>query len=137
MSAIVDAKPLKEDPKDDDLRKLLKARYNEALVAVQGLYQRGADGQVYACEVYDPDAFYHPWHRLVTSGLEVVDTQAERVALLAHQVEAMKAEEKETQLKFDVGRAVAAPLHRARYERLDAEIKLLRAKREADKPKDK
>jgi hypothetical protein len=38
---------------------------------------------------------------------------------------------------LDHGKIAIGDLHRARYERTDAEIRLLRAKREADKVKDK
>lgn len=36
---LLTASPLKEDPQDDELRKLLKARYNAALAEVQGFIE--------------------------------------------------------------------------------------------------
>jgi hypothetical protein len=129
--ALLTGQPLKEDPKDDELHKLLKARYNEALVEVEGLsrmYQA-------ARASYDSVAEARQW--LLQAGLELCDKPADKVALLKRYVERTKAAEEIAQSRLDAGRGTESAIHRARYQRLDAEIQLLRAKREADKAKGK
>jgi hypothetical protein len=68
---------------------------------------------------------------VVRAGLEVFDKPAERVALLTDYLEALKQAEKVEQGRYEANRCGIAPVHRARYERLEAEVGLLRAKREA------
>jgi hypothetical protein len=135
LPPLLAAKPLKVDPGDGELRKLLKARYNEALGEAVDFHRfrhtpfvewRG-----------DPDDLYQPWQRLVRSGLVVHDKPDERVTLLTHYLELVREEEKVQQWRYDAGRVRGKELHRARYERLQAEAWLLRAKREADRVKDK
>jgi len=131
--ALLTAKPLKADPKDDELRKLLKARYNAALAEAKGIYE--FENRPGAEVFVDFDRVFGQWQRLVQAGLEVCDTPAEKVALLTQYVELTKDLEKVEQKRFDVGRVPEYDLHRVRYQRLDAEIQLLRAKRDADKAK--
>jgi hypothetical protein len=131
LPALLSTKPLKEDPRDDEARKLLKACYDEALGEAKGLYEdyvRGRAGQ---------DEVYGSWQRLVDAGLELCSKPAERVALLTQYVEMAKEAEKIAKERYEAGRWRIGGLHRARYERLDAEIHLLRAKREADAAKGK
>src|SRR4051794_431112 len=60
------ARPLKELPDDDELGKLLKARYNQAVGEVNGWYDLlHLDGS------FD-DQIYGSWHRLVKAGLDVL-----------------------------------------------------------------
>ena len=135
LPAFLSAQPLKEDSKDDELRKLLKARYNAALGELKGLYKErllpGVD------RLDNLDDLYGPWQRLVQAGLELCDTPVEKVAVLTPYVEMTKETEKTEQARYEAGRVTITSLHRARYQRLDAEIQLLRAKREADKAKAK
>ena len=129
--ALLTARPLKEDPKDDELRKLLKARYNEALGEVQGLYRMFQTARA------SLDSFAEAEQRLVQAGLELCDKPADKVALLTQYVELTRAAEKVAQARFEAARGTESAVRRARYQRLDAEIQLLRAKREADKAKGK
>jgi outer membrane protein TolC len=73
----------------------------------------------------------------VQAGLELWDKPAEKVALLTQFVELAREAEKIAQTRHDAARASVVELHRTRYQRLDAEIQLLRARREADKAKGK
>jgi hypothetical protein len=75
--------------------------------------------------------------RLLQAGLELCDKPADKVALLTQYVELTKATEKFAQARSEAGRGTETAIHRLRYQRLDAEIQLLRAKREADKVKGK
>jgi hypothetical protein len=136
LPALLTAKPLKAEPKDDALRKLLKARYNEAVGELKALYEEedyasknGVDRLTHVGDLHEP------WHRLVEAGLELCDKPAEKVALLSQYLEVAKEAEKLTQARYDAGRVRSSDLHQARYERLDAEILLLRTKREADQAK--
>jgi hypothetical protein len=131
--ALLTAKPLKVDPKDDELRKLLKARYNEALAEAKGYYEFE---KLPVDRLINFDDLYGRWQRLVQAGLELCDKPAEKVALLTQYVELTKDLEKAEHKRADAGRVPEYALHRARYQRLDAEVQLLRAKREADKARD-
>jgi outer membrane protein TolC len=73
----------------------------------------------------------------VKAGLELCGKPSEKVTLLTQYVDATKEAEKEEQTRYENGRISIDVLHRARYQRLDAEIQLLHAKGEADKAKDK
>ena len=130
--ALLTAKPLQIDPKDDELRKLLKARYNEALAEAKANYEFE---KLPVDRLVNFDDLYGRWQRLVQAGLELCDKPAEKVALLTQYVDLTKDLEDAEQKRFDAGRVPEYALHRARYQRLDAEVQLLRAKREADRAK--
>jgi hypothetical protein len=127
--ALLSAKPLKEDPKDDELRKLLKARYNEGVGEVKMRHEQ------YKFGLGGIDDLFQAGQRLVQAGLELHDKSAEKVVLLTQYLELTKDIEKLSQTRYDAGLSQPAELCRARYQRLDAEIQLLRAKREADRDK--
>jgi hypothetical protein len=131
LPALLSAKALAALPGDDEPRKLLKAKYNEAAGEAKSCYQEYWRGDC------SQDQLYGACKRLVQASLELTDKQAERVALLTRYVETTAAAEKIMQERFEVGRCSIGDVHRARYERLDAEIRLLRAKREPEKTKDK
>jgi outer membrane protein TolC len=63
--------------------------------------------------------------------LEVADSPAARVALLKQYLALAKEVEGIVAAKADAGRVEKADLHRARYIRLDAEVRLLRAQAKA------
>lgn len=136
LPPLLTSKPLKEDAKDDDHRKLLKARYNAAVGELKSLYQDDEWVTYYGePRLGGQDGFYGPWLRVVRAGLELFETLAEKIDLLTQYIEAAKEVEKIQVLRFEMGRTTSGALQRARFERLDAEIQLLRLKREADKAK--
>ncbi len=138
LPALLSAKPLKVDRKDDELRTLLKARYNEAVSEAREYYAFEKLASESGISVlYDQDRFYKMWHRVVGSGLELCDKPAEKVALLTQYLAVTKEVEKLNQEEHAAGRIRSESLHRARFERLDAGVRLLRAKREGGKAKDK
>jgi hypothetical protein len=130
--ALLSSKPFPEDPKDDELRKLLKERYNAALAEAREYYafEQFVNGRVWLLDA--PDQVYSRWKRLVESGLELCDEPAEKVTLLANYVMLIKDNELVEKLRFEGGQNRPGTFQRARFERLDAEVRLLRAKREAE-----
>lgn len=131
LPALLSAKLLKTDPQDDELRKLLKARYNEAVSEAREYYEQEELANRNAiCLDPGQDYRYRMLQRVVHAGLELCDKPADKVALLTQYLEVTKEIEKLAQTRYDAGRIGISDLHRTRYERLDAEIRLLRAKRE-------
>jgi hypothetical protein len=125
LPAILSAKPLKPEPGDDELHKLLQERYNAAVAEMQDRYREFQAGRG-TVEVFGETA-----QRLVRAGLELSDKPADRIALLTDYVALTKEIEKINQARYDAGRIPHADLEQARYQRLDAEIQLLHAKRKA------
>jgi hypothetical protein len=125
--SLQDAKPLKEGAKDDELRKLQKARYNEALAEFQ-----------LVCDLYrfarvQDEPVVEAAQRLVRAGLEVYDKPADKIALLTEYLKITTVAEQHAHAHFKSAKTNMVPVHKARYQRLDAEIQLLRAKRETEK----
>jgi hypothetical protein len=128
-AAVTAMKPLQADPKDDELRKLLKARFNEALGELKGRYAYTELFSKHGVMVLGaPDDLYRPWQRLVQAGLEAYEEKADKIALLTQYLEVTKQREKIDEERYDKRGGAGFDLHRARYERLDAEIRLLRVK---------
>jgi hypothetical protein len=125
LPAILTAKPLQAGPGDDDLRKLLIARYNAAVAEAAGRIQEFQTGH---CNL---EAMAGVARRLVDSGLELRDKAADQVTLREQFLELAKEIEKIVQVRFEAGRISPADLELAHYERLDAEIQVLKARRKA------
>jgi hypothetical protein len=125
--ALLKMKPLETGPRDADLYKLLKERFNAALAEVQAAHQRVVAGQIGVEGLFDATA------RLKHAGLEVFDDPKERIKLLEQFVELAKEVERITDLRQQAGRATVEEVQRVRYFRLDAEIALLRLKKENSK----
>jgi hypothetical protein len=136
MPALLTAPPLRIESNEEPLRALLKARYNEAVSESREHYrfrknleEEGLDSRV------DVDRFYQRWERVISSGLEVLEKPSDRVALLAQYVEVLRNIEKLEEINVAARRLPPADLHRARYERINAEIQLLRARADEAAPK--
>jgi hypothetical protein len=134
LPALLSAKPVMVDPKDDEVRKLLKMRYNEAVSELRAYY---ADFSQPGDRIYTLDELYERWGRLLRAGLELCGTSSEKEVLLTEYVKIAKEIERDQQGQYDAGRVRMTELHRARYERLDAEIQLYCVKREAAKGRNK
>jgi hypothetical protein len=129
--ALLDRKPLKADPKDDELRKLQIARYNEAIAELQewnAIVERGQTS---------PHVLFEAAVRVTHAGLEVYDKPDDRINLLTEYVELTRMVEKVFETRAGFGVVSKADVDRATYNRIDAEIQLLKAKRSLEKPKDK
>lgn len=131
LPALLSAKPIKENAKDDELTKLLKERYNTAVSEVKELYEMYQRGRGTI------DTFTEAAQRLVKAGLEVHEKPADRVTLLTQFVELSKEVEKQAKERFEAGRILSADYYRTRYQRIDAEIQLLRARAKIEKKKGK
>ena len=126
LPTLLTSKPIKEDPSDDELRKLLKARYNLVIAEMHKVYPAWRLGLMRINEVTELA------QQLLESGLELRDEPAERIAFLAQFVELMREAEKIAQAERNLGMTPGYEVYRVRYRRLDAEIWLLRAKRDVE-----
>jgi hypothetical protein len=131
IPALLESKPLTAGPKDDEMRKLLIARYNAALAEVKIVAGKVLAGAVNFEQLVEPSK------RLVRAGVEVQDKPANQITFLEQYVELTKEFEKTAETLSKNGRIPPNDLERTRYYRLDAEIQLLRAKRAVASPKDK
>jgi hypothetical protein len=132
LPAFLAARSTEVDPRDNELRKLHKARYQEVVAELRAFEEEDA---LPTSRVMHLDDRYLRWQRVVQAGLELCDNPAEKVMLLTHYVEMTRNDEKDMKARREAGRVAQSHLHRARYERLHAEVQLLKAKREATKPK--
>jgi hypothetical protein len=124
-------KPVIANPKDDELRKLQIERYNEGLEELKSLTELMLRG------TKTPERYFDAGKRFVQSGLDVFDKPEDRIALLTDYVAFAKDNENVFQTQLQGGKVAAADTHLASYYRIDAEIQLLKAKRAAEKPKEK
>ena len=125
LPAFLDAKPLKPAANDDELRKLLKERYNVALKEVTWYNDALHTGQL-----SHPD-LEGPFRRLVKAQLELCAGPKEEVAVLKKYVEFLQDIEKLTNLTWQAGRIPDSELLQVQYLHLDAQIQLLKAQRRA------
>jgi hypothetical protein len=132
LPALFSRDPIKEEPNDNALRKLLKARYNAVLAEAKDLYENEGIG-----ENGNSDHFYGLWQRFVQAALTAYEAPTEKQAILSNYVELTKDNEKLIRDRHVVGRSSLEDVHRAEYERLNAEIQLRSAKQELDRTKTK
>jgi hypothetical protein len=125
--AILKAKPLKPAPGDDELRKLLIARYNVAVAEMQARYAEISAGRA-NCDIAVEAA-----RHLVDSGIELTDKPAEQLAFREKFLELAKEVERIIEAQVEAGKTGVGDLEKARYLRLDAEVQLLKVKRKAAK----
>ena len=125
LPAILKAKALKPGPGDDELRKLLIARYNVAIAEMEVRLRELRAGKCLF------DALADVAQRLVDSGIELSDKPTEQLTFREQFLELATEIERIQKASFDSGRTGQADLERARYLRLDAEIQVLKAKRKA------
>lgn len=129
VSAVLKREPLVPAAGDDELLKLLKARYNSAVtvaqVAVAGYTSgRGESASVWAAI-----------QLLLAAELELTADPKEKVQI--HERNVQLAQEIEEVLKARIAAKIvpSRDLPTATYNRLDAEVQLLRAKRAAQTTK--
>lgn len=110
---------------DAELHRLLKARYESAAKMLQIEEERlrfGKSTMAVICEA---------WRLVADSFIELPVSPQERVTMLGKYVGVMQALEADTVARVRFGKAVERDVAYAQYLRADAEIKWLRAKRQA------
>ena|SRR2546426_4748963 len=112
-------------PTDDELRKLQIERYNAAHLELAGIWGNVAAGKL------SFHAMVEPSRRLVHSELELYQQPAEKIIARERHLTLLKEVERLTKGAWTAGVVPSFEYHQIRYLRLDAEIELLRAKRQA------
>jgi hypothetical protein len=125
LAELMKAKPLKPAPGDDDLRKLLKERYNTALEVLQ-----------YRVEEYNAgrrssDYLADTARLILDVKLDLAERPADRVAVREQYVELTRWIEKYAEVRAKSPSGSPIDLLQARYLRLGAEVELLKEKRAA------
>ena len=120
---LLTAKPLGVVGEKDELRRLMRQRYNAALEEVQGRYRQMRGGTA------RPDETFDAFRRLLASGVAATDTGRGLVEFLEEYVELTRDAEKTAQAFTRAGNMHQTVASQARYMVLDAEIQLLRARR--------
>lgn len=127
MAALLNSEPLKPAPGDDELQKLLKERYNNALRAVklsQYAYEAGTSRMSPLCAAS---------RNLVEAELSLVDKPRDEIRVVERYVEFAYKTWKGTEDKLKAGGVTGfSPIDEAeaRAARFEAEIKLLRLRAE-------
>ncbi len=114
-------------PGDDELRKLQIAKYNAAFAEVRSVDAAYKNGTVTF------DLIYEAQKRLLQAELELSDKPADQIAAHERRVELTKqAEARVISLYHSASKGGESDkYYQAKFQRLDAEIQLLRAKRKA------
>src|SRR5262249_134505 len=111
---------------DDELRKLLKARYNAALRETKGRFMQFLAGKT------TPELLADGGRRLLRAELELCDKPADRVKVREKFLTLAKEVERIQRERYDAGRIDEPDMAQAEHQRLDAEIELLREKKAAE-----
>lgn len=124
------------DPKDDEVRKLMKERVKTSDEYLRQLESRlgNIKEEDYQTQI---STFMAASKRLTDYVLELANTPDEKVAVLTLQLEQAKGFEKKMKQRSEAGNGPPHFAIGARLQRLDAEIQLLKAKKEFEKPKQK
>jgi hypothetical protein len=126
------AKKLPADPKDDELRKLLKERYNEVVNELEAFRQQ--------YEASSPRATIEKFHevasRLVEAKMDLCDMKEEKVKLLTELVAIAEQSYLISKAYYEAGTRSVSDLSQSRQQVLTAKIQLVKAKRETAKGKE-
>jgi hypothetical protein len=124
---ILTAKPIQNAPGDDELQKLLKARYNESVAETALRYQDYLEGK----ERIDP--LLDAANRWLRAGMELYPRPQERAALLKRMLEVADRLEafRQSLLTTTKPARFQREGHKLRQWRLDIEINLVKAKKAA------
>jgi len=123
LPRLLTAKPVEIAEERDEMRKLMRARYNAALEEVRARYQQFLHGH----GKLDPmlDAF----RRLLASGVVAADTGKDQVEFLEQYVDLTRQVSNNVHGQKKSGQFSSAEAAQARYMYLDAQIQLLHAQR--------
>jgi hypothetical protein len=131
LPRILSAKPLEIKGGDGELRRLQKERYNAAVQEAQARWQEYLAGR---CDV---DALSAVSRRVLDAGAPLNDKAADRVAFFAQYAELARDMDRVARARHEAGKIPISQAAHARYMRLDAEIRLIQARREAARAKAK
>jgi hypothetical protein len=124
LPRLLTAKPVEIMEERDEMRKLLRARYNAALEEVRGRYHQFRDGQGKLEPMFDA------FRRLLASGVAAADTGKDQVEFLELYVDLTRQVAKSVDGLAKIGGQIpSADAAQARYMHLDAQIQLLHAQR--------
>lgn len=129
--AILEMKPIAVSAKDDELRRLLKERFNAAIEEMRSVHV------IYEAELATFDLLLQSCERVRESGLELFDDPKDQIELLTNYVTLAKLYEAVVDLNFRGDNEDAQKMSQAKYHRCDAEIRLLRAKKALEAKKSK
>jgi hypothetical protein len=124
------ARPLSTTGQSDKLRRLVRERYNAALEEARERYR-----QMREVPKFDPDKAFSAFRRLLAAGVLAADTGRDRIQFLEAYLELARGFEKVLEKISGAGAEMAAERAHARYMRIDAELQLLRARRDLSGPK--
>jgi hypothetical protein len=122
--AFVTAKIYRIDDKEVDSRRLPKERMNYAIRETRLRFDE------FRSDAGDLDALFNAGHRACEARLDLANIPELRLILLTEYLEFLKEIEKLNQTRFDANKISKQQLEHAHFERLTAEIDLLRAKDE-------
>jgi hypothetical protein len=132
-SSLEKIKPFEPDAKDDELRKLQKLRFNEALAEVKEatlLYEEGLGAGTQALEIA-----FQASNRMLESAIELYPDPKEQLNIYEGHLTMAKLTEEIVSERTERGKNQAVLFHRAVGNRLNAEITLLKARRNLENAK--
>ncbi len=127
--AFADGKPLRLQPDDDEEKKLLKARYNAALIEIRALMEQIQVGS------QTPDIILESCKRMALAGRELASTPAKQIRVAEDYVEIVRWVAGVFEDRYEAGKVSIADREEVRYWRADAELQLVRLKRQLGKEK--
>jgi hypothetical protein len=130
LPRLLAAKPLSTTDQKDELRRLVRERYNAALEEARERYR-----QLREVANTNPDTVCSAFRRLLASGVLAADTGRARLEFLQAYLELARDFEKLMDQLTGGAAAKAADRAHARYLRVDAELQLLRTRRDLSGPK--
>jgi hypothetical protein len=122
VPGLLEAMPARATALDTPYLRLAKERYNEAVAELKLDYARYRNNQIPVGGVFGP------LERVLHSGLAIHEGLRERIAFLSQLLQVVKSVENGTEALVRTGQGLQATVHRARYLRLDVEIRLLQAR---------
>lgn len=133
--SIVRAKPFVIDDEDSELLKLRKTVFNSAIKELQISFQSHRLGL--GDSESHIDSLYAASRRLTDAALELYPDEAHRAEFLQGQVTIAVIREATAEARWIAGADTELKYHHARFDRLGAEIKLMKARLAWEKEKKK
>jgi hypothetical protein len=132
IQAWLPSEAINDQPKDDELQKLLKARYRESVKEISFVYQTFEGGVGHSASVFPQ--LIDAASRCQQAALELCRTQKERIFLLEQSVKFRQGIEDFMAARQEQGIDPGSWIYQTRAWRMAAEIELIKAKRSAKSP---